>query len=268
MAEIEPIIAERSPRSDHKNILVVEDEDLLRQVLRRYLGLLGYRARSASTAAEALGLAAESLPDAALIDCHLPDGTGLELFRRLTDRHGQLPAILMSAYDLSRAEAREALETGVTGFIRKPFGYPELRRTLKILFRKGKGRMGLRKPGFYTKTGGVNTSPRYLSRTVFRKIFRNGLDMGGHVHFHVRGHEDHLILLCGRHAMGKVIVKSPKCGKGECIRWDRSSFADCNPESAIRDFSDAIELVRVDAADYEMSWPTLADFLCWLELTY
>ena len=104
--------------------------------------------------------------------------------------------------------------------------------------------------------------------SVFRKVFREGLDLGGHVHFHVRGHEDHLILLCSRNALGKVIAKSPACGKGECIRWEKSSFSRVEPEEALATFAPEINLVRIDAADYEMSWPTMADFLCWLELSY
>ena len=66
--------------------------------------------------------------------------------------------------------------------------------------------------------------------------------------------------------MGKVIAKSSSCKSGECIKWEHSSFGKYRPETVLSDLSDAVSLVRVDAADYEMSWPTLADFLCWLEL--
>ncbi|MCX6349055.1 MAG: hypothetical protein NTV79_06100, partial [Candidatus Aureabacteria bacterium] len=123
-----------------------------------------------------------------------------------------------------------------------------------------------RRDRFISNIPAYDLRPKALSRQVFRKIFREGLDHGGHVHFHLEGHSDHIVFLCNRRAMGKVIAKSSACKSGECIKWEYSSLAKCNPETIISDLSGSVNLVRVDAADSEMSWPTLADFLCWLEL--
>lgn len=252
--------------SDQKKILVVEDEPLIRQVLRRYLGVQGYQVLDCARGDEALRIAGEEIPDAVIIDHNLPDMSGLELYRSILKNNGQIPAVLISAYRLSRKELKVAGELGINGFLRKPFGFHHLKKILrgafsKSIFRRSKTRFFLKEPSY-------NLNPRFLAREVFRKIFREGLDLGGHVHFHVEGFSDHIILLCSRRTLGKVIAKSPQCGKGECIKWEKSSYAQYDPDKIFSQFGQNINLVRVDAADYEMSWPTLADFLCWLQLNY
>ena len=65
-----------------------------------------------------------------------------------------------------------------------------------------------------------------------------------------------------------MIAKSKQCGSGECIPWDRSSFREYNRDKAIKELNQEINLVMLDAADYQMSWPTLADFICWIKFSY
>jgi len=252
--------------SGQKKILVIEDEPLIRQVLRRYLGIIGYQVIDCARGDEALEIIAEEDPDALIIDHHLPDIDGLELYRTILSNNGQVPAVLISAYQLSKDELKLAAKLGVKGFLRKPFGFQHLKKILRGAFSRSIFRRA--RTSFQMKEPSYNLNPRFLAREVFRKVFRQGLDMGGHVHFHAEGFSDHIILLCSRHTMGKVIAKSPQCGKGECVKWERSSFSQFDPDKIFSEIGQKINLVRVDAADYEMSWPTLADFLCWLQLNY
>ncbi len=251
-------------RRRHQSILVIEDEPLNRQVIARYLGVLGYRVSQAERGDEGLDLALREEPDLVLIDRQLPGLEGLELVSRLRAAGRSTPVVMMSAYEITPADRKRVQALGIRGFLRKPFAF----RHLKVVVRFGlvKPRLGFRRAKIYYREPTLSLNARTLARQVFETIFREGLDIGGHVHFHVRDYPDHLILLCSRKNLGKVVAKSGECGPGECIPWDRSSFHSYNQEKVIQVLNQQINQVRIDAADYQMSWPTLADFICWLEL--
>ncbi len=264
--EEETRISTRRRRKPRQTVLIVEDEPLNRQVIKRYLGVLGYRVLQAERGDDGLNLAREENPDLVILDNHLPGLSGLEVAARL--REGGFPGqmVMMSAYDLSPQQRKQLQELGIRGFLRKPFAFSHLRALIK--FAVNPPRFVFRRSRLYYRQPNFSLTSRTLAQQIFQTVFREGLDLAGHVHFHVREHSDHLVLLCSRKTLGKVIAKSEECGKGECIPWDRSSFRDYNQEKVIRDLSQEINLVRIDAADYQMSWPTLADFICWVELSY
>lgn len=253
--------------SGRPRLLLVEDDPLIRQVTGRYLGLLGYRVLSAATAAEAIEQIRRSRPAVIVLDNRFPDGTGVELYRRVSGEFGEIPAVLMSAYELSGEGLKEAASAGIKAFLRKPFQFRDLKAVLDKAVRK-KSFFIRRRRGFFTCRPWYNVRPGYLARRIFRKVFREGLDPGGHVHFYVEGCSDQLVLLCSRRGMGKVVAKSAKCAKGECIKWEGSEFSGYSQDEVIRELGQRINRVKVDAGEYEMSWPTLADFLCWLELSF
>ncbi len=253
-------------RDQRKSILIVEDEPLNRQVITRYLGVLGYRVLQSDRGDEGLALALKEDPDLIILDNQLPGLDGLEIVERLRGEGYPNPVIMMSAYDFSPRERRLIEDLEVKGFLRKPFAFKHLKAVIR--FATHRPRLGFRRSKLYFRQPHFSLTSRTLATQIFQTVFREGLDMAGHVHFHVNDHPDHLVLLCSRRALGKVVAKSPECDQGECIPWDRSSFRDFNQEKVIRDLSQLITLVRIDAADYQMSWPTLADFICWLELSY
>jgi CheY-like chemotaxis protein len=82
-------------------VLVVDDNPLMRELTQRFLEHLGYRARTAETAAEALRLAQAESPALALVDVRLPDQDGPDLLAALRRLPGcdRLPAIAMSGAD-------------------------------------------------------------------------------------------------------------------------------------------------------------------------
>ena len=253
-------------RDYRKTILIVEDEPLNRQVITRYFGLLGYRVLQADRGDDGLVLALKDEPDVILLDNQLPGMSGIELCRSLREHGRQTPVMLMSAYELSPPKLKEAQALGIRSFLRKPFAFNHLKDVLRFATRKPRFGFGRRK--FYYRKPHFSLTSRSLAQHVFNTVFREGLDLAGHVHFHVRNHPDHLILLCSRKSLGKVVAKSPECGEGECIPWKMSSFSKYNQEKVLKELNQDITQVRIDAADYQMSWPTLADFICWLELSY
>ena len=105
-------------------ILVVEDDDALRTLLRATLDFLDAGVEEAATAAEAEARAVAWQPDVVVLDVRLPDGDGLALCRRLKeDSAGAGPAIVVLTGAHALVEAQAA---GADAFLRKPFSPLEL----------------------------------------------------------------------------------------------------------------------------------------------
>ena len=115
-------------------VLVVDDEQQILRALRVILRESGFESLPASTAEEALDLAALQHPDAAIIDLLLPDFDGVELCRRLRE-WTQVPLIVLSAVGDEDAKVR-ALAAGADDYVTKPFGPRELVARLQANLRR------------------------------------------------------------------------------------------------------------------------------------
>jgi two-component system KDP operon response regulator KdpE len=115
-------------------VLVVDDEQQILRALRVILRDAGFEAIPASTAEEALDLAALRHPDAAIIDLLLPDFDGVELSRRLRE-WTDMPLIVLSAVGEEDAKVR-ALAAGADDYVTKPFGPRELVARLEANLRR------------------------------------------------------------------------------------------------------------------------------------
>jgi CheY-like chemotaxis protein len=108
------------------NILIVDDDDAIRDVLENLLSREGYQIVDAGTGQEAIKKVHEHHPDLALVDLVLPDISGLELSREMRDQAPGMP-ILMLTGALFDADDRELLaRVGVDDVLIKPFDRKEL----------------------------------------------------------------------------------------------------------------------------------------------
>ncbi len=101
-------------------VLLVEDDDDLAGVLVTMFARHGIDALHAATCRAAIALSEDLLPDALVLDLHLPDGDGIDVVETLR-RHGRLPRlplIIYSAAEVTGA-AREKLQPGSTVFLTK-----------------------------------------------------------------------------------------------------------------------------------------------------
>jgi len=100
-------------------ILVVDDEQAIRDVLKRFLELEGNEVVLASDGLEALTILNDTVFDVALIDIIMPMVDGLKLMRRMQQDHPRVRLVVMSGHD--DVLDLPARELGVVLTIRKPF---------------------------------------------------------------------------------------------------------------------------------------------------
>jgi two-component system cell cycle sensor histidine kinase/response regulator CckA len=113
-------------RGGFERVLVVEDEEVVRGLVREILEREGYEVVAASSGAEALDLAAEGgPPELLLTDVVMPGLSGGEVFEALRERAPGLRALFMSGYS-DEAVVREGVRDGTAVFLQKPFAAAEL----------------------------------------------------------------------------------------------------------------------------------------------
>jgi len=122
------------------HILVIDDDDRIRSLLRTYLGKCGFRVSTVGHANEARKLMETLAFDLLIVDVMMPDETGFEFTKRLREQD-DIPVIMLTA--LSASEDRiEGLKTGADDYLPKPFEPEELVLRIDAIFR----RVGLTAP--------------------------------------------------------------------------------------------------------------------------
>ena len=131
-----------------KRILVVEDQEDNRQILRDLLGNAGYELIEAENGEEALVAVARQRPDLILMDIQLPVMDGYEATRRIRTNPDlkSVPIIAVTSYALAGDESK-ALAAGCDGYVSKPYSPREL-------LAKVRAHLAISLPGRDAKTGG------------------------------------------------------------------------------------------------------------------
>lgn len=108
-------------------VLIVDDDDRVREYVRVNLELEGYSVREAASAAEGLTALEEEPPDLILLDVAMPEMDGWEMLRRVQERHGvdSIPVIMFSG-QVDEASASAAASRGAKEFLGKPFDPQQL----------------------------------------------------------------------------------------------------------------------------------------------
>jgi DNA-binding response OmpR family regulator len=122
--------------SEHGRVLVVDDDETVRDVVRRYLELAGHEVTLAGDGEHALSLVARSEPDLIVLDLMLPGIDGLEVCRRIR-QHSAVPVVMLTA--LGEEENRIAgLQLGADDYVTKPFSPRELALRVSSVLRRAR----------------------------------------------------------------------------------------------------------------------------------
>ena len=127
-------------------LLVVDDEQSIRDFLRLLFEEQGFRVSVAGSVSEARGRVGGEDFDLVLSDILMPDGNGLDLLREIRERQPETAVIMMTAYT-SNKSAIEAMKLGAFSYLSKPFEVEEL----KVVVQKALESTGLRTENLYLR---------------------------------------------------------------------------------------------------------------------
>ena len=111
------------------NILLVDDDDQLRDSFYNLLTMEGYSVRAVASGEDAIVAAEQELPDVAIMDVRMPGMDGLATLKILHQKEPRLPIIIMTAYSTTEA-AIEATKFGAFDYVLKPFEIPDILQLL------------------------------------------------------------------------------------------------------------------------------------------
>ncbi len=117
-------------------VLVVDDEQTLRDFVRRNLEIRGYDVLSASTGLEAIAVFSTNNIDLVILDLMMPRMDGLETTRRIRQR-SMVPIIILTALD-EESDKIKAFDLGADDYLTKPFGVGELLARVKAVLRRSR----------------------------------------------------------------------------------------------------------------------------------
>lgn len=129
-----------------KRILVAEDEEVLRDFIRRNLHARGFEVLEAGNGLEAMALWEREDPHLLILDIMMPRMDGLEVCRRVRE-HSAVPIIVLTALD-DESDKVTALDLGADDYLTKPFGVEELLARVRAVLRRTQGEI-------VPQTGGI-----------------------------------------------------------------------------------------------------------------
>jgi len=124
------------------HILVVDDDQAVRDSLARSLQYSGYEVSTAEDGLAALGKLSNLRPDAVIMDVMMPRLDGLAATKSLRDSGNDVPILILTARDAVDARV-DGLDAGADDYMVKPFALDELLARLRALTRRTKAEQGL-----------------------------------------------------------------------------------------------------------------------------
>jgi CheY-like chemotaxis protein len=111
------------------SVLVVDDEEVVREGVRRILADEGFEVLLACDGKQAIDAAKNKDFDAALLDIKLPDISGVDVLEQIKVYKPDVQTVMMTAYDI-KEQVNRAFDLGINACLHKPF---EIKRLLEIL---------------------------------------------------------------------------------------------------------------------------------------
>jgi DNA-binding NtrC family response regulator len=118
---------------DKRRILVVDDQESMRTLLRDMLEVIGYEVTVAEGGDEALRLMQAGAFDLVLTDLNMPSMDGTALLRAIKSVNPELPVVIITGYGTYHTEKR-VMREGANGYISKPCTLAKIESTLSGVF--------------------------------------------------------------------------------------------------------------------------------------
>ena len=115
-----------SGMSEKGTVLVIDDEEVMREILESLLTQEGYRVKLATSGQEGLEIAGREPVDLAIVDVMLPDRSGIDVLDELKKSDPELVVVMITAF-ASVETAIEAMKRGALDYVTKPFKNDEVR---------------------------------------------------------------------------------------------------------------------------------------------
>ncbi len=119
-------------------MLIIEDDDTLRETLARQLGAEGFAVEQAADGREGLYYAKEYPIDLAIVDLGLPEVSGIEIIREVRAAGKTFPILILTARDRWQDKV-DGLSAGADDYVVKPFHFEEINARLSALVRRTGG---------------------------------------------------------------------------------------------------------------------------------
>lgn len=233
---------EPKPRraSNERKVLIVDDEDDIRRLLKRVLSDRGFTVIEAARGSDALQMVRDHMPDLILLDAMLPEIHGFDICRRIkgSQKYGHIPIIMISAVYRGWRFAEDLKESyGVNGFLEKPFKIADVLSAVDAVLEGGpdataapRDEDAISEPASEALTSGIDAYKRGDLDTAITHLKRGlGIDpLAFRLHYH-------LGLLYGRRenvfeaiaAMEAAVDLSPKSFaalKNLAVLYQRAGF--------------------------------------------
>ena len=127
-------IAKNLPTLEHPDgspirALVVDDEEMLKELVSMALKMIGWEVQSAGDGPSALNIARDWRPDVLVLDIMMPGFDGLELLNRIRKFYPEVPCLFLTAKD-SVDNRIEGLAAGADDYVTKPFSMEDAKRVV------------------------------------------------------------------------------------------------------------------------------------------
>jgi len=128
------------------DLLVVDDDELNREIYRRNLEAAGHRVTVAPSGAQALHRLEEAVPDLIILDVHMPGMDGFEVCRRIRSQPplADVPVLFITAKYHDDVSMAQGLALGANDYLAKPFNAAELVARVASVASQGSERIALR----------------------------------------------------------------------------------------------------------------------------
>ena len=122
-------------------ILVIDDEDAVRELLKKLLSAAGHSVETVESGELALSLLAKQHFDLLVVDKNLPGIGGLEILQLVRSKYPGLMAVMVTGRATPESQTA-AMALGVHSYVTKPFGIIQIVRTCEDAIRAGRTAVG------------------------------------------------------------------------------------------------------------------------------